>query len=296
MTFQQLQYLLEVRQTKSISKAAANLFVSNSSVSASISSLEEEMGFPIFTRSQKGLVPTVKGLKILDHAERICKIYDQMNDVRNNNLNRFKVSFRSYQPFSRAFARLVEENIHRKDISFQVVTLLRDPMINQLVNQELELSIISYFEPRVRLLEAKLAKHGLQHRVLKTVPTVVRVGPGHRLYNAKSVTPRELEKERIVDSPTLPMVHSDFLHGVMDFQPENVIVCDGRTADILVSKGLAYAITVMPPEEEVAQSHFRYIPLAGVDHLLILVTNPEHPLSAEGVRFLELLDEELDNI
>ena len=296
MTFQQLQYLLEVRQTKSISKAAANLFVSNSSVSASISNLEEEMGFPIFTRSQKGLVPTTKGLKILDHAERICKIYDQMNGVRDDNLTRFKVSFRSYAPFSRAFARLVEENIHRRDISFQVVTLLRDPMINQLANQELELSIISYFEPRVRLLESKLAKHGLQYRVLKSVPSVVQLGPGHRLYNAESITPRELEKERIVDSPTLPLVHSDFLHGVMDFQPENVITCDGRTAGMLIAKGLAYTITVMPPEEELEDSPFRYIPLTGVNHLLILVTNPEHPLSPEGIRFLELLDEELDNI
>jgi hypothetical protein len=92
------------------------------------------------------------------------------------------------------------------------------------------------------------------------------------------------------------MVSSDFLHGVMDFQPENVIVCDGRTADILVSKGLAYSITVMPPEEQQAQSEFRYIPLTGVDHLVILVTNPEHPLSPEGNRFLELLDEELDKI
>jgi DNA-binding transcriptional LysR family regulator len=296
MTFQQLQYLLEVRQTKSISKAAANLFVSNSSVSASISNLEDEMGFPIFTRSQKGLVPTKKGLQILNHAERICRIYDEMNDVKNNNLTTFKVSFRSYPPFAKAFARLVEENRHRSDILFQSTTLLRDDMIRRVANQELELSIISYFAPRVRLFEAKVAKAGLEHRVLKSVPAAVQVGPGHRLYNAKSVTPTELENDTIVDSATKPLVSSDFLHGVMDFKPEKVILCDNSAAIELIKRGLAYNITIMPTEEECNNTPCHFIPLSGVDFQLILVTNPERPLSPEGNRFLELLDEELDNI
>lgn len=296
MTFQQLQYLLEVQQTKSISKAASNLFVSNSSVSASISNLEEEMGFPIFTRSQKGLVPTAKGLQILERAARICKIYDQMNEVKNDNLTRFKISFRPYSPFSKAFARLIEENADRNDIRFSSVTLMRDAMISQLASQELELSLIAYFEPRVRLLETKLTKHGLHHRILKSVPTAVKVGPGHKLYNATSLTPRELENERIVDNPSLPVVNSDFLHGVMEFRPENIIACDSKSAGYLLESGLAYTITVMPPEEEQKNSPCRFIPLIGVDHLLILVTNPERPLSPEGIRFLELLDEELDKI
>ena len=161
VTFQQLQYLLEVRDTKSISKAAANLFISNSSVSAAVSNLEEELGFAIFNRSQKGLVPTGNGLRILEYAERICKIYDQMGEVRNDTVRHFKVSFRGYYPLSHAFARLLKENRHRSDIRFHATTLLRDEMIRQIANQELELSLIVYFEPRVRVLEAKLAKYGL---------------------------------------------------------------------------------------------------------------------------------------
>lgn len=296
MTFQQLQYLLEVQQTKSISKAASNLFVSNSSISAAVGSLEEELGFPIFNRSQKGLLPTANGLRVLEYAERICKIYDQMNNVRNNTLRHFKISFRSYYPFSRAFAHLVEENLHREDITFSSVALIRDEMIRRLANQELELSLIAYFEPRVRILESKLTKYGLEFQVLKRVPAAVQLGPGHRLYNATSLHPRDLENDVIVDNPSLPLIRSDFLHGVMYFKPENVIACDGNAASLLIRKGLAYTITVMPPEEERNNGVFRFIPLTGVDHLLILVTNPNHPLSPEGIRYLELLNEELDKI
>lgn len=296
MTFQQLQYLLEVRDTKSISKAAGNLFVSNSSISAAVSNLEEELGFPIFNRSQKGLVPTANGQRILEYAERICKIYNQMGEVRNDTIRRFKVSFRDYYPLSHAFARLVGENAHRSDISFCATGMLRDEMIRLMANQELELSLIVYFEPRVRLLEAKLAKYGLEFQVLKTVPSVVKVGPGHRLYDAVSVSPRDLEDDIIVDSRTMPCVRSDYLHGVMCFKPENVLICENRTAQHIVEEGLAYAITVMPPEHEQKKSVCHYIPLNGVNQQVIRVTNPNTPLSPEGIRFLELLDEELDKL
>jgi len=296
VTFQQLQYLLEVRDTKSISKAAANLFISNSSVSAAVSNLEEELGFAIFNRSQKGLVPTANGLRILEYAERICKIYDQMGEVRNDTVRHFKVSFRGYYPLSHAFARLLKENRNRSDIRFHATSLLRDEMIRQIANQELELSLIVYFEPRVRVLEAKLAKYGLEFQVLKTVPAAVMVGPGHRLYDAVSVNPRDLEDDMIVDVQAMPIVRSDYLHGVMCFKPENVLICNNGSTQHIIEQGLAYSITVMPPEHERKKSICRYVPLTGVNHQVILVTNPNTPLSPEGIRFLELLDEELDKI
>lgn len=296
MTFQQLQYLLEVQQTNSISKAASNLFVSNSSISVAVSSLEDELGFAIFNRSQKGLVPTRDGLRVLQYAERICKTYDQMNHIRDGQLKRLHISFRNYMPFCNAFARLVTENAHRDDITFSSVSLMRDDMIHKLASHELDLSLTAYFEPRIRLLEDRIIKNGLQYRFLKSVPAAVCVGPGHRLYNATSVHPRELENDIIVDNVMRPLVKSDYLHGVMCFKPENVVVCDSTSAQQLLRMGTAYTITIMPSEYDPREGDLHYIPLEGVDHILVLVTNPDHPLSPEANRFLELLDEELEKI
>ena len=58
MTIQQVQYILEVSQTGSISRAASNLFLAQSNLSSAIRSLEQELGFPIFTRSNRGIQPT----------------------------------------------------------------------------------------------------------------------------------------------------------------------------------------------------------------------------------------------
>ena len=47
MTIQQLQYILEVHRTGSISKAANNLYLAQPNLSNAIRSLEQELGFPV---------------------------------------------------------------------------------------------------------------------------------------------------------------------------------------------------------------------------------------------------------
>ena len=68
MTIQQLQYILEVHRTGSISKAANNLYLAQPNLSNAIRSLEQELGFPVFIRSNKGIRPTEQGLLVLEEA------------------------------------------------------------------------------------------------------------------------------------------------------------------------------------------------------------------------------------
>ena len=65
MTIQQLQYVLEVYRAGSVSQAAKNLFVGQSSVSVSITNLEKELGYPIFTRSKNGVALTPQGRDVV---------------------------------------------------------------------------------------------------------------------------------------------------------------------------------------------------------------------------------------
>ena len=73
MTIQQLEYILDIQRTGSLSKTAKNFFVTTSSVSNSISALEDELGFAVFTRDWRGAIPTEKGVKVLRHAAQVCK-------------------------------------------------------------------------------------------------------------------------------------------------------------------------------------------------------------------------------
>ena len=61
VTIQQMKYLMAIVYAGSISEAAKQLYVAQSSVSASMRELENEFGFEIFTRGSRGVSLTRKG-------------------------------------------------------------------------------------------------------------------------------------------------------------------------------------------------------------------------------------------
>ena len=65
MTLQQLIYVVTVSDETSMNRAAQRLYLAQSSLSAGIHSLEEELGFSLFRRSNRGVVPTPEGEEFL---------------------------------------------------------------------------------------------------------------------------------------------------------------------------------------------------------------------------------------
>lgn len=76
-----IKYLLKVAELKSITKAANQLYVSQSTVSLSIKQLEEELGFELFIR-KKGK----SQLTLTDQAEKIIELLkDQQKSIKDLN-------------------------------------------------------------------------------------------------------------------------------------------------------------------------------------------------------------------
>jgi len=72
-----LKTFLEVNRTRHFGKAADNLFVSQSAVSARIRQLEALVGTPLFTRDRNNIQPTSAGQKLIAHAERILNSWNR---------------------------------------------------------------------------------------------------------------------------------------------------------------------------------------------------------------------------
>lgn len=66
-----LKYAVEVEKAGSITQAANNLFVSQPNLSKAVHELEESLGMPVFKRTSKGIVPTLKGSLFLKQARII---------------------------------------------------------------------------------------------------------------------------------------------------------------------------------------------------------------------------------
>lgn len=76
MTLNQLKYVIAISKENSINEAAKSLYISQPSLTASLHSLEQEIGFDIFLRSKSGISLTVKGAEFLGYAKSVMEQYD----------------------------------------------------------------------------------------------------------------------------------------------------------------------------------------------------------------------------
>lgn len=77
MRLEQLRYLIEIANSKSINKAAHNLYITQPALSIAINSLEEELNYPLLTRTKKGVILTEDGARVVQDAQRIMDIINQ---------------------------------------------------------------------------------------------------------------------------------------------------------------------------------------------------------------------------
>ena len=78
MEFRQLEVFVRVAETKSFSKAAEILYLSQPTVSAHVTTLEKELGKTLITRSTKRFELTAEGKKLLDYARSILSIKNRI--------------------------------------------------------------------------------------------------------------------------------------------------------------------------------------------------------------------------
>src|SRR6266851_4637896 len=77
MELTQLEFFIKVVEEGSFSKAAERVYRTQPAVSIAIRRLEEEIGAPVFERSQKAPALTALGELVYDYAKRILSLRDQ---------------------------------------------------------------------------------------------------------------------------------------------------------------------------------------------------------------------------
>ncbi|MCQ4863893.1 LysR family transcriptional regulator [Pseudoflavonifractor phocaeensis] len=84
MRLEQLEYVTEIAKCHSMTRAAANLFVTQPALSESLNSLERELDFTIFRRSKQGMTLTAAGEKFYEEAQMVLSIirgWDKFSQV-----------------------------------------------------------------------------------------------------------------------------------------------------------------------------------------------------------------------
>ena len=294
MTFQQLYYLLEVEKTGSFSVAAKKLFVTQSTISNSIASLEKEIGSPIFTRGKKALSLTPVGEEIIAHAKRICESHKYMTTGKRTPMPAVRIGSVGFSPSRNAFLQLVEENKDNTDIKFVYQDARNKNFAEELLAYRMDVAIAMYTSHSVSLQEENLRKKGFHYEKLITLPAVVCIGPGHRLYDVPDFSLDELKDDRLIELPSRPVSRMESLKKYLPIDSKKVI---GTTqSDVrreLLLRGLGYTLTYMRSAEARAASPLRYVPVPGLTYSFYVFYDPLQHMTPEVARYLELLRENI---
>lgn len=182
MRLQQLQCILAVERCRSISAAARELYMGQTTVSASIRKLEEELGIVIFERSATGVEPTEEGEQVLLLARQICRSYEEIRKIGHN--NRPDVVTILVSPSVETFLpEALADRFPKIEPPLSLHFLKKQylALSNYMVNSECDLAV-SYVRPEnMESLQRMAEKYDMQIKKLATDQLFLVVRPDHPL-------------------------------------------------------------------------------------------------------------------
>lgn len=176
MTLLQLKYVIEVARSRSISKAAQRLFISQPSLSNALKELEKEVGITIFSRTNKGIVITPEGSEFLGYARQVVEQTELLENRYSNTTqapqHHFSVSAQHYAFAVSAFVRLLKD-YNRDEYEFALRETKTYEIIDDVKNLRSEIGILYVNEFNKKVINKFLREGNLMfHELFEAKPHV----------------------------------------------------------------------------------------------------------------------------
>lgn len=169
MNTQQFIYALEVAKTGSITQAAGNLYMSQPTLSKAIKELEASLGFPIFKRTSKGVVPTLKGQEFLAHARRIAaqiQIMEAALQTRNASHQLFSLAIPRVSYIAQAASEFVCAFDNSQDMEIDILEANSMKVIEAVADGHFVLGVIRCHREDEDYFLRYLEEKGLQQETV----------------------------------------------------------------------------------------------------------------------------------
>ena len=193
MTIKQLEYVIAVVKHGSLSQAAANLYISQPTLSEGLQNLEEELGFPLFQRRHSGMVLTPEGTTFVSDAQTVLEQINYMTQRYSGHMERrlnFSVSSTHFYCVESAFAKLSNE------IGSQYTLRLLDSrkldVFQEVSSGVSELGVTSYTDENYTYTIRKLKSMDLEYQVACTLQPTAFLSEKHPLARKNSLRTEEL--------------------------------------------------------------------------------------------------------
>ena len=184
MRIEQLEQFIVVVDEGSMSEAARKLFVSRSSLSMAMKTLEEDLGAPLFERMAKGIMLTEFGVKTYYQAKDICDRVAHLKGLSESKLGSTLTVASLYSAVANdAFAELCISR-EGKNANLFIEEVGVNEIIGYVSEGFADLGIVSVFPESAEIFKRMLAEKNLEYHEVATIPMHAIVGPKNPLYHS----------------------------------------------------------------------------------------------------------------
>lgn len=294
MTLQQLRYIIIVAEKGSINEAAKYLYVSQPSLSNSIKELEEELGFTVFIRTNRGVTLSHKGMEFLGYARQVITQADLLEEKyikKTKQIKSFCASSQHYPFVSHAFVELVKE-YEEDDYNFTLSETTTYEVIENVKTLYSEIGILYLSKYNEAVIRKILTENNLIFEEL------VRAKPHVFLYKEHPLAKEELiDLEDLREYPKISFnqgMYNAFYYSEEVFSNlpvERSINVSDRAAVVNFMMGLnAYTFSSGIFPEYLHDQDIISIPVSADEEIIIgAIVHEDVTLSSIGEKFYEIL-------
>ena len=189
MTLQQLHQVITIADSGSMNEAAKKLFISQPSLSATVKELEQEIGFNLFVRSNRGIIITPEGEEFLGYARQVTEQYRLLENryIEKKSKKKFSVSMQHYSFAVNAFVDLIRERGgDRYDFSLRETQTYE--IIEDVAQRKSEIGLLYLNDFNRTALQKLLRGADLDFTPLFTAHAHVFLSSNHPLSGARAVS------------------------------------------------------------------------------------------------------------
>ena len=195
MTFVQLKYILTIAETKSLNKAAEQLYVSQPSLTNALKELEKEIGITIFFRSGRGVTLTNDGVEFLTYARELYHEYEQLLQRYTESgsyKKKFAVSTQHYSFAVKAFVD-VAKTLDMSQYELAIRETKTAEVIQDVSTMKSEIGVLYLSDFNRKSMEKLLNSANLEFHPLIECDAYVYLWKGHPLAEEAFITMEQLK-------------------------------------------------------------------------------------------------------
>lgn len=270
MTFDQINYVIELGRTGSFSRASNNLFISQSALSLAIQNLEKELGQPLFSRTSRGVFPTPFGKSFIRYVTPIQIQLNQVNSLffkgKSTNALSFILANDGFQVASEVFIELFQ-----KYQSAGVYMKQMDSSANEskslVATGQADIGFVRLWTCYKRIEQQQFNAMGLIYQQVCTTGLAIGVGPKNPLYHQdlECVSPSMLEGFSLIQHEYMDGgPYEDILDQIGIMNSRSRVVTSSRAViEELIQNTDAYFITADTHQYYTPENVHKMIPLTG---------------------------------